>query len=123
MNKKNTPLVFLLIPLAMYLMSCTPTLQKSQLNFGIKAAQKDLWEEAIFRWKKVIQNNPSSASAHNNLAVAYEKKGWLEEAEKEYQTALELNPGNEHIQANYNNFKKNIELFKKAEEEKNEKKQ
>jgi hypothetical protein len=40
-----------------------------QIAFGIWAAEKDLWEEAIFRWKKVLAENPDSVGAHNNLAV------------------------------------------------------
>ena len=89
--------------------ACTPVVQQSQLKFGIQAAQNRLWDEAVFRWKKVLQSNPDSAAAHNNLAVAYERLGRFEEAEKEYQRALELAPGHEHIESNYNNFKKNLE--------------
>ncbi|MFP4081325.1 MAG: tetratricopeptide repeat protein [Candidatus Aminicenantes bacterium] len=93
---------------------------QNQLQFGIEAAQKDLWDEAIFRWKKVIAHHPQSAAAHNNLAVAYEKKGWWEEAKKEYEIALKLNPDNSYIESNYEKFKKNQELSKK-EKTKNEK--
>lgn len=95
--------------------ACTPVVQQSQLKFGIQAAQNRLWDEAVFRWKKVLKNNPDSAAAHNNLAVAYERLGRWDEAEKEYQTALELAPGHEHIESNYNNFKKNLEPDEEAE--------
>jgi len=53
--------------------------------------------------------NPDSAAAHNNLAVAYEKKGMFKEAQEEYDKALELNPHNKYIQANYKKFQRNLE--------------
>ncbi len=109
---------FLIFPLSVFLFSVCAQSPRTQIDFGIKAAQKDLWNEAIFRWEKAIQINPASASAHNNLAVAYEKTGLFKEAEKEYKTALKLKPGDMYIQYNYENFKKNLEEFTK--EEKNE---
>ncbi|MFQ6069561.1 MAG: tetratricopeptide repeat protein [Candidatus Aminicenantales bacterium] len=103
--------------------SCARDLIDQQLHFGIKAAQSDLWEEAIFRWKKVVEANPDSAAAHNNLAVAYEKKGLWEEAKKEYERALKLSPNNSYIKSNYENFKKYYEQKKeKKDEEEKEKK-
>lgn len=101
------PLVIALFSLV--LSACAPVAQQSQLKFGIQAAQNRLWDEAVFRWKKVLKDNPNSAAAHNNLAVAYERLGRFSEAEKEYKRALELAPGHEHIEANYNNFTKNLE--------------
>jgi Flp pilus assembly protein TadD len=93
------------------------------MKFGIQAAQSDLWDEAIFRWQKVLKTNPESAAAHNNLAVAYERKGLWEQAEKEYQQALELEPENEHIQSNFQKFQRNMETAEADQEpEKKEKK-
>lgn len=123
MNKNTLISIFLTLSTAITLAGCASSLQKDQLNFGIQAAQRDLWDEAIFRWKKVLNMKPNSAAAHNNLAVAYEKKGLLEEAEKAYQAALKLSPNNEHIQANYNKLKKNLDTKKKESDKKNEKKQ
>jgi Flp pilus assembly protein TadD len=95
--------------LLMLLWGCSSARITDQLQFGILAAQKDLWDEAIFRWKKVLQENPSSAAAHNNLAVAYEQKGLVQEADREYLTALELSPRNSYIQSNYQKFKERYE--------------
>jgi len=119
MNKKLTLYLLVLLFLAISLASCARQLLDNQLLFGIQAAQKDLWDEAIFRWKKVILSNPESAAAHNNLAVAYEKKGLWEEAKIEYEIALKLSPGNTHIKSNYQDFKKNYEPFN--EDKKDEK--
>lgn len=105
----------ILLPLLMVFISCASSPPKSQLHFGINAAQKDLWDEAIFRWKKAVELEPDSAAAHNNLAVAYEKKGLWEKAEKEYKLAIELNSKNEYIQANYEKFKQRNEGADKDE--------
>ena len=114
MNKK-TLLLLLFLPIFMVSTHCASSPPKSQLHFGIYAAQSDLWDEAIFRWKKAIQLKPDSSAAHNNLAVAYEKKGLWEEARKEYELALELSPKNEYIQANYEKFKQRLETVDKDE--------
>jgi 5-bromo-4-chloroindolyl phosphate hydrolysis protein len=47
----------------------------------------------------------------------------MNEAEAAYQKALELDPDNEYIEANLNNFKKNLEQMQKvlSPEEKKEK--
>ena len=117
MGKKILPFL-LLIPFFMVLIRCATPVPRSQLHFGILAAQRNLWDEAVFRWKKAVELEPGSAAAHNNLAVAYEKKGMLEEAEKEYKIALELNPKNEYIQSNYEKFKQGLDEENEEEEEK-----
>ena len=117
MLKKFTSALILSLLFLSFLSSCTRPINNQQLHFGIEAAKIDLWDEAIFRWKKVVQKNPNSAAAHNNLAVAYEKKGRWDEAKKEYETALKLKPNSSYIKSNYENFKK----YYQVETEKNEK--
>lgn len=107
---KLTVILIFIIIFGIILSSCASSGIQSQISFGIRAAQKDLWDEAIFRWKKVVESNPASAAAHNNLAVAYEKKGLWEEAKKEYELALKLAPNNRYIQANYSKFKASLAI-------------
>jgi len=114
MNKKIvTYILVVLLTVPLLYFSCSRPLAENDLRFGIEAAQKDLWDEAVFRWRKVALSKPQSAAAHNNLGVAYEKKGLWEEAKKEYELALKLDPDNAYIQSNYQNFKKRYELIKK----------
>ena len=115
MNKRLILLLLLSAFILAAFQGCSRPLIENQLHFGIEAAQKDLWDEAIFRWKKVLVSNPKSTAAHNNLAVAYEKKGIWEEAKKEYELALSLAPENTYIKTNYQNFKKHYDLLKKDE--------
>ncbi len=114
--KKKLCLFLVLLPFLLLLFECRSSRPQSELSFGILSAQKDLWDEAIFRWKKTLESDPDSAAAHNNLAVAYEKKGRWAEAKKEYEIALELSPKNEYIQSNYERFKKRTEASDQDEE-------
>lgn len=100
----------------LFFVGCSLMPKPDQMNFGIWAAEKDLWDEAIFRWKKALLLDPGSAAAHNNLAVAYEKKGLWEEAGREYEMALKLAPQNSWLKANYQSFKDNLEVMDKAKE-------
>lgn len=117
---KIVPMCLGWLLLALFITGCGAPYQRSQLDFGIQAAATNMWDEAIFRWQKVIQEFPSSAAAHNNLAVAYEKKGLFEEAKKEYELAIELQPDNEYIQSNWTKFQKNYEQVLMIQERRNE---
>lgn len=120
MNKRYLLILFASVLILISIQGCSRPFTETQLLFGAEAARKDLWDEAIFRWKKVISSNPQSAAAHNNLAVAYEKKGLWDEANKEYEIALKLSPENKYIKSNYQDFKNYFDLRKK-EEKKDEK--
>ncbi len=78
---------------------------KAQVDFGIAVAQKGLWREAIFRWKKAVELDPSYAAAWNNLAIAYEHEGQFDSARDAYEKALKLAPNNTFIHQNYDFFK------------------
>jgi len=106
---KKSATFFLLALLGFLLTSCSGPRPMSQLKIGIWAAERDLWEEAVFRWTRVIQTAPNSAPAHNNLAVAYEKKGMIAEARREYELALQLAPKNTYIKMNFDRFKSAVE--------------
>ena len=78
---------------------------KKPVEFGIQVAQKGLWREAIYRWERATQIDPSYAAALNNLAIAYEHEGELAKARSAYEKALELEPGNALIKQNYELFR------------------
>ena len=78
---------------------------KKQVDFGISVAQRGLWREAIYRWERATQIDPTYAAAHNNLAIAYEHEGELDKARQAYEKALELEPNNAMIKQNYELFK------------------
>lgn len=130
----------LLFPLILVTLVCNfcsakKTKVQTEIDFGNKLAMSGLWQEAYFRWQKSLSNGKESALLHNNMAVALEHMGKFEEAQKEYEKALKLTPGNNFITTNLKSLKrllegkdrKEIEEDKKGEkrkkkdEEKNEK--
>lgn len=78
---------------------------KAQVEFGIDVAMRGLWREAIYRWEKAVELDPSYAAAFNDLAIAYEHEGQLDKARKAYEKALEIEPNNSQIRQNYELFK------------------
>jgi Tfp pilus assembly protein PilF len=78
---------------------------RAQVEFGIDVAQRGLWREAIYRWERAVEIDPTYAAAFNDLAVAYEHEGQLEKARQAYEKALELEPDNTQIRQNYELFK------------------
>ena len=78
---------------------------RSQVAFGISVAQRGLWREAIYRWEKAVELDPSYAAAFNDLAIAYEHEGMLDKARKAYEKATELEPDNAEIRQNFELFK------------------
>ena len=78
---------------------------KEQVEFGIKVAQNGLWREALYRWERAVELDPTYAEAWNNLAVAYEQAGRFDDARKAYETAVKLDPKNMMIRQNYDLFK------------------
>src|SRR5262245_15947553 len=78
---------------------------KEQVAFGISVAQRGLWREAIYRWQKAVEIDPTYAAAYNDLAIAYEHEGDLDKARKAYEKALDLEPNNLQIRQNFELFK------------------
>ena len=77
---------------------------RDQVDFGIEVARRGLWKEAIYRWQRAIDLDPTYAAAWNNLAIALEREGQLEEALEAYENALDLEPNHLGIEQNYDLF-------------------
>jgi Flp pilus assembly protein TadD len=75
------------------------------VKFGIDLAQHNLWREAISRFTKAADIDPTYAPAWNNLAIAHEQQGDLDEARKAYDKAIKLQPDNQYIRQNYELFR------------------
>lgn len=81
------------------------TKAKEQVEFGIKVAQLGLWNEAVYRWERAVEIDPTYPPAWNNLGIAYEERGDFENADKAYARAVALDPNNAFIRQNYDLFK------------------
>jgi Flp pilus assembly protein TadD len=78
---------------------------RALVAFGIEVANRGLWKEAIYRWERATEVDPTYAPAYNNLAIGYEHEGELDKARASYEKALELAPKDQHIRQNYELFK------------------
>jgi hypothetical protein len=86
-----------------------------QMNFGVRAAEMDLWREARFRFERAVQLDPNDPMALNNLAVACEGSGDFERARETYVKALRLDQSNQYIQKNYSRFMEFYSRHRKRE--------
>jgi tetratricopeptide (TPR) repeat protein len=109
MNAKIAAALAAVLLLSACVSTGTAPRSSDQLHFGIWASQNNLWDEAIFRWKKVLQADPRSVAALNNLAVAYEKKGQFKDALAGYEAALKISPDNSFVKSNLKKCKENIQ--------------
>jgi Flp pilus assembly protein TadD len=105
MRSVSLAVAFLLTLSAAPLLADARSDAKQQVEFGISVAQRGLWREAIYRWERAAEIDPTYAAAHNNLAIAYEHEGELDKARAAYEKALELEPNNTFIKQNYELFK------------------
>jgi len=78
---------------------------RAQVEFGIDVAQRGLWREAIYRWQRAVEIDPTYAAAFNNLGVAYEHEGEFDKARGAYEKALQIEPENVQIRQNFELFK------------------
>jgi len=111
--KKSLTLAFAALAVSATIASAADRKEaRSQVEFGIKVAEQGLWKEAVYRWERAVELDPTYAAAFNNLAVAYETAGLFDKAKKAYERALELDPKNVYI-------KQNFELFKEVNDRAN----
>ena len=75
-----------------------------QLSFGIDMARRGLWNEALFRFSRVLKERPGDVRVLNNMAVAYEAIGMFDQALEHYKRALEGDSSNRELRRNYAQF-------------------
>lgn len=78
---------------------------RQQVAFGIDVASRGLWREAIYRWERAVELDPTYAEAFNNLGVAYEHEGELDKAKAAYEKAVALAPAHPSIKQNFELFR------------------
>lgn len=103
--RRALPLLAILLACAVPVGADARESAKGEAQFGIEVAQRGLWREAIYRWQRAVKLDPTYAAAYNNLGVAYEHEGQLDQARQAYEKALALEPQNIQIRQNYDLFK------------------
>jgi Flp pilus assembly protein TadD len=109
--------MLLLLPVVSLLLAANtvPIASSSdEVQFGIEAARRGLWNEARFRFEKAVTLDPDNADALNNLAVSLEQQGAFERAREAYEKALKIKPDSVYIQQNF-------DLFREADDKRNRK--
>ena len=86
---------------------------RAQVEFGNKVARQALWDEAIYRWKRATELDPTYSAAWNNLGIAYAQKGLFADALAAYEEALDLSPNDINNQQNYDLF---MEIYDRLSE-------
>ena len=105
--------LFFLGAVSLLASGCSPLQHHATIDqyneFAIEAAELQLWNEAVFRWERVIEIDPQYARAHNNLGVAYEALGKTDEAIEAYKRATELDSSNKFYRFNYRKCRLNVQ--------------
>jgi tetratricopeptide (TPR) repeat protein len=79
------------------------------------------WQSNFVLWSKTLESTPDSLVGHGGLGMAYLKRGMLNEAQQEFETAIKLYP--DHAKSYYNlgvvyhqkgDLKKAMENFKRS---------
>lgn len=64
------------------------------------------YEDLIYEYKKMVEENPNSPDAHYNLGLVYEKRGMINEALVEYKIAFQMNPRSLRIKRAFERIRK-----------------
>ncbi|MFQ5900081.1 MAG: tetratricopeptide repeat protein [Thermodesulfobacteriota bacterium] len=71
------------------------------LIFSVLTYQRNnIWQDGETLWLNVIENYPDVPIVHNNLGTVYAEQGRLDDAVREYQITLRLDPN--YVKAHYN---------------------
>ena len=67
---------------------------------GATYARNTVWQDESRLWEDAVKKSPNKARPHNNFGLAYDKKGDVVAALKEYRLALKLEPDYEGVHLN-----------------------
>lgn len=80
--------------------------KKEANRLGVLMFKSLQFERATEMFRRLLEAHPGSASVWNNLAIAYELWGKLEEADQAFQRSLEVDPLNEKTRGSYETFQR-----------------
>jgi tetratricopeptide (TPR) repeat protein len=89
----------------------------------VTVARNPVWKDNFSVWANTVEKSPNNPVVHGGLALAYQERGFLDEAIREFTTAIKLSP---NMAKNHYNigrayeekglFEKAIDAYKKAVE-------
>ena len=71
---------------------------------GVLLAKNKRWDEALQTWERARDLRPDDPAVFNDLGVAHEIRGDLDQAEENYRQALKLNPHSQRYMQNLNHL-------------------
>lgn len=77
---------------------------KDTLKFASEMARKGNWREAHFRWGLALRDKPDDFRILNNMAVASEALGEIEDAARYYEQALDAAKNEPRVVDNYRRY-------------------
>jgi len=77
---------------------------KNPARFAAEMAERGNWREAKYRWEIALREQPDNPRVLNNLAVAAEVLGDVEQARHYYEAALSASESHPHILDNQRRF-------------------
>ncbi len=77
---------------------------RAEMREGFRAASRNYWQEALFRFERARDLEPHDAEILNDLAVALEAMGRYDDALATYKRALQDAPKSSVIRKNYARF-------------------
>jgi len=83
---------------------------RDTMEFAAEMARDGNWREAKYRWRSVLEGDRQNPRLLNNLAVACEALGQLDEATSYYEEASTHGGGDDRIRGNYRRFTRFVEM-------------
>ncbi len=75
-------------------LQCAASLLVTALPLGAAAhARNAVWKDEFTLWSDVVSKSPAKSRPHSNLGNAYRVNGRIDEAIREFRTAIRLEPG------------------------------
>ena len=100
----GTPTILIVLALVLTTGTILGKPPSDPLLFAAEMARKGNWREAMFRWRNAEKTDPDSPAILNNLAVALEVRGEIEEAGEIYARLSELSAATPGIAFNIRGF-------------------
>ncbi|MDX1573666.1 MAG: type IV pilus biogenesis/stability protein PilW [Methylophaga sp.] len=86
------------------------------MRLGLNYMQRGDYAFALEKLEKALQQDPNLPSAHNTIAILYQRLGEEEKAEHHFKKAVSLAPGYSEAQNNYGAFLCQQQQYEQAEE-------
>jgi Flp pilus assembly protein TadD len=87
------------------------------IAYGFAVYQRNrIWKDSLLLWTDAVAKSPRSALARNNLGLEYKRRGMLEAAMEQFQSALTVDPMDAEVLNNVGNLWLQIGEMERARE-------